>query len=88
MFFVYNCAKKFDKRYDMIALSLNIEPSLLGKALGAINETLAKIDPNARVEISSDVKRSALDEAIAEFERGEFVKCKNMAEYDKAVNDL
>ena len=67
MFFVYNCAKKFDKRYDMIALSLNIEPSLLGKALGAMNETLAKIDPNARVEISSDVKRSALDEAIAEF---------------------
>ena len=72
----------------MIALSLNIEPSLLGKALGAMNETLAKIDPNARVEISSDVKRSALDVAIAEFERGEFVKFKNMAEYDKAVNDL
>ena len=55
MFFVYNCAKKFDKRYDMIALSLNIEPSLLGKALGAMNETLAKIDPNARLTLKEIV---------------------------------
>ena len=70
----------------MVALNLHIEPNLVDKAITAMNKVLEKIDPKAK--ISRQETKNQLDKSIEEFERGEYIKCKSMDEYDKAINDL
>lgn len=70
-----------------IALNLHIDRALLGKALDSMSVALDKIDENACIEVVSDIKRPKLDKAIAEFERGEFIVCKDFEDYKKKVRE-